>query len=201
VFGTLEDAKNDFGITGAYLFAANLDYHVKKELLVDQIKQQLGAWGMKAGDVRKIKYDIQQGFERLLLLTSTIAFAAMAVASLGVTNTIMASIRSRRWQFGILRSIGLSRWALMRLVLAEAVLLGVVGCALGLAAGFEMAVNARREWGLVLGYQPPMEVPWGIVLIGTSVVMVISLIASLVPALNVARAEPLELLQAGRATG
>ena len=33
----------------------------------------------------------------------------MAVASLGVTNTILASIRTRRWQYGILRSIGLTR--------------------------------------------------------------------------------------------
>ena len=50
-----------------------------------------------------------EGLQRLLLLVSTVAFAAMAVASLGVTNTIMASIRSRRWQFGILRSIGVTR--------------------------------------------------------------------------------------------
>ena len=201
VFGTLKDAKDDFGIDGAYLFAANLDYHVDKEQLVESVKKQLGAWGMKAGDVRKIKFEIQQGFERLLLMTSTIAFAAMAVASLGVTNTIMASIRSRRWQFGILRSIGFTRGGLMKLVLAESVLLGIVGCVLGLVAGFEMAVNARREWTVVLGYSPPMDVPWGIVIIGSSVVMIISIVASLFPALHVARAEPLELLQAGRATG
>ncbi len=201
VFGTIKDAKEDFGVEGAYLFAANLEYHVDKEKLTEQVKEQLGAWGMKAGDVRKIKFEIQQGFERLLLMTSTIAFAAMAVASLGVTNTIMASIRSRRWQFGILRSIGFTRGGLTRLVLAEAVLLGIVGCALGLVAGFEMSINARREWNLVLGYTPPVDVPWIIVLIGSSVVMIIALLASLAPALSVARTEPLELLQAGRATG
>lgn len=200
VFGSIADARNDFGIEGAYLFAANLEYHVDKDALVEDVKTQLGAWGMKAGDIRKIKFEIQQGFERLLLLTSTIAFAAMAVASLGVVNTIMASIRSRRWQFGILRSIGFTRGALLRLVVAEAVLLGMVGCALGLAAGFEMAINARREWTMALGYSPPMDVPWPIVLIGTAVVMGISILASLIPAVTVARSEPLELLQAGRAT-
>ena len=68
----------------------------------------------------------------------------MAVASLGVTNTIMASIRSRRWQFGILRSIGVTRGQLLRLVLAEAMLLGLVGVRSGLAAGALMSLDAQR---------------------------------------------------------
>src|SRR5438874_12780204 len=99
---------------------------------------------MDAGDVRHIKYMIEQTFRRLLLLVSTVAFCAIAVASLGVTNTIMASIRSRRWQFGILRSIGVTRSGLLRLVLAEAVLLGLVGVGLGLAAGLQMSIDAHQ---------------------------------------------------------
>jgi putative ABC transport system permease protein len=110
-------------------------------------------------------------------------------------------VRSRRWQFGILRSVGVTRAELLRLILAEAVLLGLVGIALGLCAGFEMAMNARQLWGLIIGFKPPTQVPWEMVIIGMTVIMTISLLASLVPALSVARAEPLELLQAGRAAG
>src|SRR5947207_4099349 len=99
--------------------------------------------GMQAYDIRQIKYAITSAFGNLLLLVSSVAFAAMGVSSLGVTNTIMASIRSRRWQFGILRSIGVTRSQLLRLVLAEALLLGLIGCALGLVAGAQMSVDAR----------------------------------------------------------
>ncbi len=130
---------------------------------------------------------------------STVAFAAMAVASLGVTNTIMASIRTRRWQFGILRSIGVTRGQLLRLVLAEAFLIGLVGVALGLAAGAVMAVDAKALSRLTTGYAPPTAVPWGVIGIGVGIVMAISLLASLWPAITVARTEPLSLLQAGRA--
>jgi putative ABC transport system permease protein len=112
----------------------------------------------------------------------------------------MASIRSRRWQFGVLRSIGVTSSQLLRLVLAEAMLLGIVGCVLGLGAGMEMAVNAQKLNLVVLGYGPPMTIPWGIIWIGVGVVMAISLVASLWPAVHVARAEPLSLLQAGRAS-
>jgi putative ABC transport system permease protein len=111
----------------------------------------------------------------------------------------MASVRSRRWQFGVLRSIGLGRGDLLRMILAEAVMLGLVGAALGLAAGLELAVDARKLSGAVLGYSPPMQVPWPIVACGCLAVMVVSLAASLWPALDSALAQPLDLLQAGRA--
>jgi putative ABC transport system permease protein len=200
VFGSLDDAKRDFGITKMNFFAAELQPGISREAVLKQVQSGVGQMGMKAGDVRQIKHMIQQGFERLLLLVSTIAFAAMAVASLGVANTIMASIRSRRWQFGILRSIGVTRGGLLRLVLAEAFLLGLVGCALGAAAGAEMSVNARGLSSLILGYTPPVIIPWGIIWLGLGIVIVISMVASIGPALGVARTEPLNLLQAGRAS-
>ena len=124
----------------------------------------------------------------------------MGVSALGVTNTIMASIRSRRWQFGVLRSVGVTRSGLLRLVLAEATLLGLVGCGLGLVAGLHMAIDASQLSAVIIGYKPPMVIPWPIVWIGLAIVLLISFLASLGPALGVARAEPLTLLQAGRAS-
>src|SRR5437762_3044321 len=156
--------------------------------------------GMQAGDVRQIKWQIQNGFERVLLLLSTVAFASMAVAALGVTNTIMASIRSRRWQFGVLRSVGVTRAQLLRLVLAEALLLGLVGCALGLVAGFQMSVDANGLSRYIAGYVVPLKPPWGLIGIGAGIVVVTAVLASIWPAAGVARAEPLALLQAGRAS-
>jgi putative ABC transport system permease protein len=92
-----------------------------------------------------------------------------------------------------------TRGQLLRLVLAEAVLLGIVGVGLGLLAGFELVINARQEWRVFVGFTPPMVVPWGRIAVGIVVVMLVSILASLWPATHVARAEPLALLQAGRA--
>jgi putative ABC transport system permease protein len=155
--------------------------------------------GMAAGDVRQIKKDIQDAFHDLLLMIAAVPLAAMLVASFGVTNTIMAGIRSRRWQLGVLRSIGLTRSQLLRLILCEATLVGFVGCAMGLTAGALMSVDARELSRVVTGYYPPVVVPWEIIGVGTAMVMFITLLASVWPALAVARTEPLSLLQAGRA--
>lgn len=199
VFGSMHDAKKYFNWDQADLFAANLTPGVEREGLLKQIKQELGEKGWKAGDVRHIKANIEKGFYRMLLLLTFIAFASMAVAALGVTNTVMASVRSRQWQFGVLRSIGVTRSQLLRLVLAEAALLGLVGSALGLAAGFLMSLNAMGLSQYILGYITPLTPPWHHIGIGVGSILLLSLLASLWPATHVARTQPLSLLQSGRA--
>ena len=200
VFGTIDDARRDFAVAGTWLFAANLRPGVEKETLLKDVQKSLGDRGLAAGDVRHIKYGIETTFYRLLNLISTVAIAAMAVASLGVTNTVMASVRSRLWQFGVLRSVGLVRGELLRLVLAEAALLGVVGIALGLCAGTEIAIDARQLSRTLLGYSPDLIFPWRIVTSGCAAVLLVAILASLWPAFSVAYSEPLVLLQAGRAS-
>jgi len=200
LFGSLADAKEDFDVKDVYLFAANLDFFTERDAVLKDVQATLGRMNMKIGDVRQIKKGIQDGLGNLLLLVSTVAFAAMAVASLGVTNTVMASVRSRQWQFGVLRSIGVTRWQLLRLVVGEAFLLGIIGVGLGLAAGMLMSIDARQLTVITVGFKTDMVIPWGIVGVGVGAVLLISLGGSLIPAYQASRTDPLTLLQAGRSS-
>jgi putative ABC transport system permease protein len=200
VFGTIGDAEKYFGVHRFMLFAANLDAGADKDVLLKRVQKELKSEGMRGGDVRKIKDQIESDLKNFLLLISTVAFAAMGVAALGVTNTIMASIRTRRWQFGILRSIGVTRSQLLRLVIAEAILLGIVGCALGVPAGLLLSTDAEAVQIAITGYAPSLFIPWNFVALGVGVILAVSILASLWPALLVSRTETLELLQAGRAS-
>ena len=100
----------------------------------------------------------------------------------------------------MLRSIGFTRSQLLRLVISEAMLVGVVGASLGLAAGLVLAVSGRELIRVVTGTYTPLVVPWGVILSGCASVVVIAVLASLWPAISVARTSPLTLLQAGRAS-
>ena len=64
-----------------------------------------------------------------------------------------------------------------------------------------MSVNANGLSRYLLGYNVRINPPWTIIGIGLAIVMVTAILASLWPAGSVARAEPLSLLQAGRASG
>ena len=63
-----------------------------------------------------------------------------------------------------------------------------------------MAVDARKLSGTVLGYSPALVIPWIPMLLGSLAVMAVAVAASLWPAIDVARTQPLVLLQAGRAS-
>lgn len=199
VFGSLADAKKYFGVQSVFLMSANFrELGVPKEELAEQLRSDLGDSGIHVADVRQLKYMVTHGMSQLLRVASCIAWGALAVASVGVMNTIVASVRSRMWQFGILRSIGLTRWTLLRAVLIEAVLLGTTGAAMGLACGFLLSLDARQLMTITIGHHPPLVVPWVPITWGVASVVGVSLLASLLPAIRVARTEPLALLQAGR---
>lgn len=198
VFGTLRDAREVFGVTGVRLVAANIKVGLEKEELIEQLTAELGRTGISVADVRKIKYDIQTSLSRLLLVASAVAWSALAVASLGVVNTVMAGIRSRLYQMGILRAIGVTRSGLIRLIVAEAVLLGGVACSLGVTAGILMTLNARQLQEWVVGYVPPLRMAWDVIGIGVGVIAAVSVLAALIPAIQTSRTGVLRMLQQGR---
>lgn len=199
IFGSLDDARQDFGAENIYLAAANLTYGVQREQLVRQMQKELGIMGMSAYDTRHIKAEIVNTFSRVMILVTVIGLSSMLVASLGVTNTLMVSIRSRQWQFGVLRSIGLTRWQMSRLIIGEAIMLSIVGCAMGVAVGMILAASGGSLLATVFGLHLTMVVPWAIVLLACLGMVLLAVLASLWPAISVARREPLRLLAAGRA--
>jgi putative ABC transport system permease protein len=164
------------------------------------MQKELGQRDMQAGDVRQIKQSMEETFNQLLLVMAVVPFTAMLVASLGVTNTIMASIRTRRWQLGVLRSVGLTQSQLIRLIFSEALLVGVIASVLGLAAGAVMAIDGHQVSLMMTGNNPTLLIPWNYVALGIGLVMGVSVLAGAWPAISVARAEPLFLLQGGRST-
>ena len=80
MFGSLDDAKEDFGVDGVYLFAANLDYFVDKEEVLKDVQKQLGVMGMDAG--RRAADQVRRSRRRS---TSCCCWSA--------------SSRSRRWRW------------------------------------------------------------------------------------------------------
>ena len=199
IFGSYADAKKYFGVDGARVLAANLQPAADRDRVMKTVERTLNTYGLQAGDVRHIKQGMQHAFADVLLMIAVVPLGALCVASLGVTNTIMASVRSRRWQLGVLRSVGLTRGQLLRLVLAEAMLVGLVGAALGCFAGTMMTISSHGMLNVVMGYRPDVSIPWGIIAGGIGIVMGVAVLSGLWPAASVARTPTLSLLQGGRA--
>ncbi|QGJ68930.1 Acidobacterial duplicated orphan permease [Planctomycetales bacterium 10988] len=131
---------------------------------------------------------------------SQLPLITLVIMSLAVANAIMASVRSRTWEYGVLRSIGFRRWQLVRLILLETILIAVVACFLSLAFGLiaGWCGVGMAKYGRWAAGPPVFLIPWAELSIGFALTLVLCLLAGLWPAFRVGRAEPLTLLQAGR---
>ena len=69
------------------------------------------------------------------IVLSGIGVVALAIAALGIANALMAAVRERRREIGVLKAIGARDRDVMRTFLVEAETLGFVGGILGTALG------------------------------------------------------------------
>lgn len=149
-----------------------------------------------------VRKAIKRRADSMIWGMSYLPLVTLVIMSLAVANTIIASVRSRTWEFGVMRSIGVTRSQLARLVIAETILIAIAACTLsllfGLVAGW-CGVGMAQFGGWFAG-PPSFMIPWGQLSIGFAITIGLCLLAGLWPAIRTGRAEPLELLQAGRVT-
>jgi putative ABC transport system permease protein len=69
---------------------------------------------------------------------SSIAIVSLVVGAVGIITTLYTSVVERTREIGTLKAIGASNLTILGLFLMEAVLIGIIGASLGLAAGIGM---------------------------------------------------------------
>ena len=123
----------------------------------------------------------------------------LAIAAIAVVGAVANSVRSRRWQFGIMRALGTTRGAIVRIILAESVMIGIVASAASFAFGALAAKGALKLGQSMFGTRnPAMILPTEGLLLGLSLTLALCVVAALYPAIKTGRTEPLKLLQSGR---
>lgn len=132
---------------------------------------------------------------------SRMPLIVLIIASLAVINTMIASIRSRMWELGVMRAVGLTRSALFKIIITESLMTGLIACVLSLLFGIVSAkcgIDICR-WGYHFGgVTPDLQIPWSQLSFGFGLTLLLCLLAALIPAWHVARTHPLTLLQNGR---
>ena len=141
VFLRLDDAQSLFGIGDRVTeVAVAVDDETRLSALRDEIAERLPA-GLEVltWQEREPRLAAMLGtMGELSWIFYVIIFVAMAF---GIANTMLMAVYERLREFGVMRSLGLSRARLMLLILGESAALTLIGTGIGLGVAF--AIVAR----------------------------------------------------------
>jgi len=184
----------------------------------ETIAERLGAWDVLAGAEVQPWKEIVPELVVLLDMSDYVGYFVIVIvfiaAVAGIANTLMMATFERMHEFGMLLALGSRPGRLVRMIVIEAVLTGILGVVIGTALGY-LFVTATAEsgidmasWGgsgevkdmaykglnLPLHIYPRVEPSDSF--LGLAAVVFTSLVASVWPAAVAARLEPMEAMRA-----
>jgi putative ABC transport system permease protein len=165
----------------------------EEERNVAEVRQALlRKWGKQEALVVLTRKELREGIRELLRRLYGLAMVqemlVALVASLGVVMAQGISVLQRRRELGLLRAVGATRAQVLRSVLAEAVLMGLIGTLVGVAVGvpvehYVIKVILLEEAGFTM----PVLFPWSWAGLIVVVTLATATLAGLGPALRAMR--------------
>jgi putative ABC transport system permease protein len=125
----------------------------------------------------------------MTILIGAFAGISLVVGGIGIMNIMLVSVTERTREIGIRLAVGARARDVLRQFLIEAILLSVVGGALGILAGYWLAPLLTKFAGF------PTLISSESVLVAFSVSAVIGVVFGFFPALKAANLDPIDALR------
>ena len=139
------------------------------------------------------------------------AFILYIIVVFGMFGTVLMMTEERKYEFGVLISIGMSRIRLFRIILIETIILSMIGVLLAIILTYpisyyfninpiDMAVlmgEGADQMMEDLGFSPlaPMSISWDIPLSHALVIFIFSLLISIYPAIKILNLNPVKSMK------
>ncbi len=193
-------AQEYFGLPGQFsgigVVAAD---GTSQETLRDAIAAELGdGYEVRTASqqAEALASDFEEGLAFVEIFLLVFAGIALFVGTFIILNTFSMLVAQRTRELALLRALGAGRAQVTRSVLAEALVLGIVGSTLGLAVGFGVAAGLRAlfgQFGLTLDGGLVFAIDT--VLWAYAVGVLVTLVAAYLPARRAARTPPVAAMR------
>jgi putative ABC transport system permease protein len=193
----VRDSMRGFNTQPSY---STISVRVKNPKHVEGVEQAIKKLGFNTFSILDATRSLRQFFAVLDLFLGIFGSLALAVASIGIVNTLVMAILERRREIGIMKAIGASDGDVKKLFFAEAGAMGVLGGFVGVALGWVIGHVINLGTNLYLKRQslPPenfWSVPWWLVAAAIVFAFMVSLVSGLYPAARAARLDPVQALR------
>jgi putative ABC transport system permease protein len=179
---------------------SSVSVRVKNPSQIQTIENSIKKMGFNTFSILDASKSIQQFFKVLDVFLGIFGSLALAVAFIGIVNTLVMAILERRREIGIMKAIGASDGDIKKLFFAEAGAMGILGGMVGVALGWAIGQVINLGTNVYLKSQsfPPehfWSVPWWLVAFALLFSFLVSLAAGLYPAGRAARLDPVQALR------
>jgi putative ABC transport system permease protein len=143
--------------------------------------------------------DLESNLSFLRTFLLVFAYVSLVVGAFIIFNTFSITVAQRTREFGLLRTLGAARSQIMRAVVIEGLMLGVVGAVLGLLGGIALA-PALDQLFKAFGADLPDSgtvIETRTIVVSLAVGIVVTVLAGLPSALRATRVPPLAAMREG----
>jgi putative ABC transport system permease protein len=138
--------------------------------------------------VAEEREEIDAAFAIIVALLMIMTVLLATVGGLGLMGTMSLNVLERTREIGVMRAFGASNRAVFRIVILEGLLVGMLSWILAIGFSVPISVLLAREIGLsFMDYPVPASISPDGVLLWALLVVIISILASLFPALRAVR--------------
>ncbi len=158
---------------------------------VDEARQQLTGLGLPNEAPENLIASVLRYLHVVELVLASIGLIALVIAALGIANALLAAVRERRREIGVLKAIGARDRDVRRIFLLEALALGLSGGLAGTLLGWAIARTVGAVVNDYLSAQGlagvTVSLPMPVLAAGILGSAVLALLAGSVPAVRAAR--------------
>ena len=179
---------------------SSISVRVKTPSQIQAVEDAIKKMGFTTFSILDASRSLQQVFKVLYAFLGIFGSLALAVASIGIVNTLVMAILERRREIGIMKAIGASDADVKKLFFAEAGAMGIFGGIVGVILGWAIGqvINFGTNIWLKSQSIPPEHfwaVPLWLVIFSIAFAFIVSLISGLYPAGRAARLDPVQALR------
>ena len=188
-----------FNTQEAYILQLVLDENFDEDReaeLAEQVSTLAPGAAFNSG--RAIKRIVMQVGTTVLGVSSTVALGSLLLACFAVGNIVAAGISAKRYEYGVLRAMGGSRWLVARTIFGEVIVMSVLASLAGMVLGVYLAEIGMSMHRDLAGDELMFILPIPAMALGTIVMIVLALLASTPPVVSLLRRSTRELISAGR---
>ncbi len=196
IYGTYQDLHAYFAEQGVDRFTLKVveGYSIKQVANTIEERYQKRNY-ISLQTTQDFKQSILDLVERSFHLFDVLGLIGVIIGGLGVINTMTMNVIERQREIGGLRSIGMTRHQVMRMILAEALAHGIMGGIYGLTFGFLIAKVLILGMNLMIGYNLRYRFIFQPYIIGLILALVVTQIAAIAPARRAARVNIIDAIK------